>query len=100
MEKYPTLELHVVGELDVPKEMEPYRSRIVARPFVDWKKLPQLIASLDINLAPLEQSIFNEAKSENKWVEAALVKVPTVASDVGAFARMIEDGQTGFFVPK
>ena len=96
MEKYPTLELHVVGELDVPKEMEPYRSRIVARPFVDWKKLPQLIASIDINLAPLEQSIFNEAKSENKWVEAALVKVPTVASEVGAFARMIEDGQTGF----
>ena len=96
MEKYPTLELHVVGELDVPKEMEPYRSRIVSRPFVDWKKLPGLIASIDINLAPLEQSIFNEAKSENKWVEAALVKVPTVASDVGAFARMIEDGQTGF----
>ena len=47
MEKYPTLELHVVGELDVPKEMEPYRSRIVARPFVDWKKLPQLLQKIE-----------------------------------------------------
>ena len=54
-----------------------------------------LIAEVDINLAPLEQSIFNEAKSENKWVEAALVKVPTVASNVGAFQRMIVSGETG-----
>lgn len=96
MEKYPTLELHVVGELDLPKELEPFRSRIVSRPFVDWRKLPQLISSVDINLAPLEQSIFNEAKSENKWTEASLVKVPTVASNVGAFATMIRHGETGF----
>ena len=96
LEKYPTLELHVVGELNLPEALEPYRSRVVARPFVDWKMLPQLIASVDINLAPLEDGIFNEAKSENKWVEAALVKVPTVASDVGAFARMIQHGKTGF----
>lgn len=53
------------------------------------------IASVDINLAPLENSIFNEAKSENKWVEAALVRVPTVASKVGAFEHMIENGVTG-----
>lgn len=95
LEKYPTLELHVVGELDLPKELEAYKERIISHPFVDWKKLPQLISEVDINLAPLEQSIFNEAKSENKWVEAALVKVPTVASNVGAFKQMIKDGETG-----
>ena len=87
--------LHVVGELTVPDELKDVQERIVAHPFVDWKKLPELIAEVDINLAPIEESIFNEAKSENKWVEAALVKVPTVASNVGAFARMIEDGKTG-----
>ena len=31
-------------------------------------------------IAPIEKILFNEAKSENKWVEASLVKVPTVAS--------------------
>ncbi|MCX5713217.1 MAG: glycosyltransferase, partial [Candidatus Omnitrophica bacterium] len=56
---------------------------------------PELIASLDINLAPLEQSVFNDAKSENKWTEAALVKVLTVAGRTGAFADVIEDGITG-----
>ena len=47
--------------------------------------LPALISEVDINLAPLVDSIFNRAKSEIKWIEAALVKVPTVASKIGAF---------------
>ena len=94
--KYPNIRLYIVGELDLPEELQPYAGQIVCTPFLDWQKLPQLIASVDINLGPLEQSIFNEAKSENKWVEAGLVKVPTVASNVGAFARMIRDGETGF----
>lgn len=96
MTEYPELELHVVGELDIPKELADYSDRIIANPFVEWTKLPDLIASVDVNLAPLENTIFNEAKSENKWVEAALVKVPTVASNVGAFKRMIDNGVTGF----
>lgn len=95
MDKYNQVQLHVVGELDLPEELEKYKSRMVSHPFVDWKKLPSLIAEVDINLAPLEQSVFNEAKSENKWVEAALVKVPTIASNVGAFQRMIVSGETG-----
>lgn len=96
LDKYKNARLYLVGELDLPEEMTPYEEQIVFTPFVDWEKLPQLIASVDINIGPLEESIFNEAKSENKWVEAALVKVVTVASDVGAFQRMIEHGKTGF----
>ena len=90
------VKLHLVGELDLPPELESLSNRIVKRKFVSWEKLPELIGSVDINLAPIEDNIFNEAKSENKWVEAALVKVPTVASRVGAFERMIEDEKTGY----
>ncbi|MBR2046873.1 MAG: glycosyltransferase, partial [Agathobacter sp.] len=96
MDKYKNVRLYIVGELLLPEELQPYESQIVVSPFMDWQELPQLISSVDINLGPLEQSIFNEAKSENKWVEAALVKVVTVASNVGAFARMIEHEKTGF----
>lgn len=95
MEKYPQTELHIAGILDIPKELEAFKERVIAHPFTDWKKLPEMIASMDINLAPLEESIFNEAKSENKWVEAALVRVPTIASNLGAFKRMIEHNKTG-----
>lgn len=95
MRENPKVRLHVVGELDVPNEMKDVEKQIVRRKFVDWEKLPELIASVDVNLAPITVSIFNEAKSENKWVEAALVDVPTIASDFGAFRRMIEHGVTG-----
>lgn len=77
--------LKVVGELDLPEELKPFSDRVIKEKFVDWQKLPNIIRSLDINLAPLEVSLFNEAKSENKWSEAALVKTITVASNVGAF---------------
>lgn len=95
MEKYETLSLHLVGELDLPEALRSFQERIVVHPFTDWRKLPEMIAQVDINLAPLENTIFNRAKSENKWVEAALVKVPTVASDIGAFHEMVENGKTG-----
>lgn len=95
MEKYSNVLLQTVGDLEIPKELEKYKDRVVHTPFVDWKKLPELIASVDVNLAPLENSIFNEAKSENKWVEAALVRVPTIASNVGAFKHMVKDKETG-----
>lgn len=96
LKKYENLKLYIVGELDLPEELMPFEKQIVCSPFLDWQELPQLIATVDINIAPLEQNVFNEAKSENKWIEAALVKVPTVASNIGAFAKMIENGKTGF----
>lgn len=95
MKKYSQVELHIVGILDIPEEFKEFKERVIAHPFMEWKDLPLLIAEMDINLAPIEESVFNEAKSENKWVEAALVRVPTIASNVGAFRKMIENGKTG-----
>ena len=95
LDNYPFVELHIVGHLDIPQDMKQYTQRIVVHEYVDWKALPQLISQVDINLAPLVDSVFNRAKSEIKWIEAALVKVPTIASHIGAFADMMIDGQTG-----
>ena len=98
LDKYPNLYLKVVGILDIPESLRPFQDRLINVDFMDWRSLPAELATCDINLAPLAQSIFNEAKSENKWVEAALVKVATVASDIGAFSQSIEDGITGALV--
>ena len=95
LDNYPFVELHIVGHLDIPQDMKQYTQRIIIHEYVDWKALPQLISQVDINLAPLVDSVFNRAKSEIKWIEAALVKVPTIASHIGAFADMMIDGQTG-----
>ena len=95
MRERPNVHLIIVGDLDIPQDMQEFSSRIEAAPFTEWRNLPQLIASVDINIAPLTRTIFNEAKSENKWVEAALVKVPTVATDFGAFSHEVKDGEAG-----
>lgn len=96
MRQYKNLEFVSVGELEIPEELKEFADRIKILPFVDWKNLPKLISDVDINLAPLEDTIFNRAKSENKWVEASLVQVVTVASNLGAFADTIENQKTGF----
>lgn len=95
LKKYSNVQLHIVGILDIPEDMKPFENQIVTHDYVDWDKLPALISEVDINLAPLVDSIFNRAKSEIKWIEAALVKVPTVASRIGAFSDMVVDGETG-----
>lgn len=96
MKKYKFLKLHLVGEIDLPNELQIFKDRIVTLPFVNWRDLPKLIGDVDINLVPLEDTLFNTAKSENKWIEASLVKVVTVASKVGALEKMIQHGNTGF----
>ena len=93
LKEYPQLRLMVVGEVEMAKEMQEFTSQICQKKSVDWRELPKLIAQVDINLAPLEDTLFNRSKSEIKWIEAALVHVPTVASRVGAFEQMIEDGK-------
>lgn len=59
---------------------------------MDWKKLPGLIASVDINLMPLEDEFFQWCKSENKWMEAGLVGVPTAASYNPELDGVLRDG--------
>jgi len=95
-EKYENLYLKVVGCLKMNDAFDIYQNRIIKSAFVDWRKLPELIFSVDINLMPLEDSFFNKCKSENKWTEAALVCVPTVCSFNEELALVIQNGITGF----
>jgi len=89
------VQLLLLGELSEPDYLIEFSSRIIRRTFIDWRELPEIISNVDINIAPIENTIFNAAKSENKWVEAALVKVPTIASNVGAFKQVIYHNLTG-----
>lgn len=100
MKEYDNVYLRLVGYLDLPEDLKAFSKRIRISPFMDWQELPKVIAKLDINLAPIEESIFNEAKSENKWTEASLCKVLTIASNFGAFKTKIKDKETGLLCKK
>lgn len=96
MDARPGTMLVVMGDMVLPAPLQRFAERVEHLQKVDWRDLPAAIASVDICIAPIKDTLFNEAKSENKWTEASLVKVPTAASDVGAFHDVIEDGKTGF----
>ena len=95
LKEYKNVRLLVLGELSIGNILNEFPSQISLKKFIDWKQLPTIISNVDINIAPIENSTFNLAKSENKWVEASLVKVPTVASNYGEFKRIIKQNETG-----
>ncbi len=94
MEEYPNLMLKLVGVISSDLE-ERLRNRIVRLPFMEWQKLPAALAGVDINLMPLEDSLFHCCKSENKWTEAALVKVPSVMTRNAEMEQVITNGVNG-----
>ena len=95
LKEFKNVILLIVGEININKDLKKLYYKIKKKKSVKWNRLPQLISQVDINIAPLKDNIFNEAKSENKWLEASLVKVPTIASNIGAFKQIIKNGETG-----
>jgi Skp family chaperone for outer membrane proteins len=96
LDKFPQLRLHIGGPLRLDARFHRFQQRIHRSPYLSWQELPQLIAAVDINLAPLEiENPFCQAKSEIKWMEAALVGVPTVATATDAFQYAVRHGEDG-----
>lgn len=65
--------------------------------FARVDRYPQHIANQgwDIAMAPLIPNSFNYGKSNLRWLEAAALGIPCVASKVGHFAETIRHGQDG-----
>ncbi|MBB2205752.1 glycosyltransferase [Gluconacetobacter takamatsuzukensis] len=89
------LVLWIVGELALPPCLLAMGERVVVLPGRPYAEYLALMARADIAIAPLEDSVFNDAKSNIKYLEAAAVGVPLVCSPRRAFADVIVDGQTG-----
>ena len=95
---------HADAELWLGGHLQPTASvvaalgdRVRVLPFTPWEELPEVLRDLDVNLAPLEPgSRFNDAKSAIKWLEAALVATPTIASPSAPFVDAIDPDRTGW----
>jgi glycosyltransferase involved in cell wall biosynthesis len=83
--------------LDIESKLNKFSGRIKQLPYVTRDKHFENVASVDINIAPLEiGNPFCESKSELKFFEAGIVGVPTVATATQPFFEAIEDGIDGF----
>jgi len=96
LNKYPKAELWVIGPVEIGKNWGTSGERIKRFKLVPWRKLPHLLAMFDINIAPLvQENPFSKSKSEIKYVEAGLVRAPTIASKTDAFEYAIRPGENG-----
>lgn len=97
LNKYDNVYLKIVGYMNLDKDMLNlyYKGKILIRPFCSFQELQYEVGEVDINISPLYDYYFNYAKSELKYFEAALVKVPSVVSNIGVYKEVINDGVNG-----
>ncbi len=88
----------VVGYMKFPDELNQYikQGRVINYSLVNFIKLQELIASVDVNIAPLITNDFTNCKSELKFFEAAIVNTITIASKNYSFSKAISNGKNGF----
>ena len=88
----------VAGYLTVPQVLKPFEDRIVRLPPIwDLDAYWSVLAGVDINMAVLKHGLVSDCKSEIKWLEAAMVGVPSIVSRTATYAEVLTDGETVLF---
>ncbi|WP_283151034.1 glycosyltransferase [Silvimonas soli] len=92
----PQVRLRIVGELNLPAEFVEFVDQIERFPLAAYSDYLRLLSECDISIAPLEPSIFNDAKSNIKFLEAGVLSLPSVCSPRSAFRDVVLDGANGY----
>jgi glycosyltransferase involved in cell wall biosynthesis len=87
--------LRIVGELTLPADFETVAAQVEHLPPTPFAAYLALLAESDISLAPLENTPFNDAKSNIKFLEAAILGIPSVCSPRAHFTEIVSEGKTG-----
>ncbi|MCA0353596.1 MAG: glycosyltransferase family 4 protein [Chloroflexi bacterium] len=97
LQQYPQARLLLGGHIDLPDALKLVADQVQFAPFVPLAELPNIMAQADIVIAPLDyENQFTRCRSELKYLEAAALRLPMVATPIPAFAQAIEHGQNGF----
>jgi glycosyltransferase involved in cell wall biosynthesis len=95
MARHANVRLAIHGYLELPEGFERFSDRVFRIPFLDADDYLRALASWQISIAPLESTVFNNAKSNIKFIEASVFRVPTVCSGSGPFREIVEHGRNG-----
>ncbi len=95
---FPPVRLVIVGYLTLPSAFAAFGDRIaIVPPVWDTDAYWRILAGADINLAVLKPGPVSDSKSEIKWLEAAMLGVPSVVTPTAMYREAVTDGETGLF---
>jgi len=90
------VEIRIIGEFPEFSHLDPDHPDVrLIPPIWDFETFCAEVAQADINLSVLFPSVLTDAKSEIKWMEAAMFGVPSVVSPTATHREVIEEGVTG-----
>ncbi|WP_185993716.1 glycosyltransferase [Variovorax sp. KBS0712] len=95
MQRHANVRLVVHGPLKVPPSLAQHADRIFSVPFLEADDYLLALSSWHISIAPLENTTFNHAKSNIKFIEAAAFRIPSICSATGPFSAVITHGLNG-----
>lgn len=95
LEAYPEVKLRIIGQLNLPRDFARFGERIERFSGTSYQEYLKLMAECDIAIAPLEPTLFNDAKSNIKFIEATMVGLPSVCSPRAEFVGIINHGLNG-----
>jgi glycosyltransferase involved in cell wall biosynthesis len=88
--------VRLAGHLPLPEKLCEFEAQVERHPFRDFVNLQTLIGSTEINLVPLQDTVFSHCKSELKYFEAAAAGTLTVASPTEVYKNSMSDGYDGY----
>lgn len=92
-----SIEIYLVGTFVFDDDLLTSRKNIfLIDGGLDLNTYWDLLRKMDINLAVLRSYPATDCKSEIKWLEAALFKIPSIVSNTATYSEVIENGKTGF----
>lgn len=95
LDRDPDVRVQVVGFMEAVGPLAAHASRVDRVPLHDWINLQRLIAEVEINIAPLQENVFTNCKSELKFFEAAIVGTWTLATPTVPFRQAIRSADMG-----
>ena len=96
MGENPNTDIALVGYFQKQAAFEKFGSRVFELPFIDYQTYLQALADCDLVLIPLLDNEFNRCKSIVRFIDAAIVGVPVIASPVGDYAALVRHEDLGW----
>ncbi|WP_018261250.1 glycosyltransferase [Methylobacterium sp. WSM2598] len=98
LERHPQLRLLIAGHLTLDPAFAAHRDRIRRLGFTaQVEDYWEILSGVDVNLAVLAPGAAADAKSEIKWLEAAVAGVPSVVSGTRTYREILVEGEDVLF---